>query len=547
MSDGDNEVAAPSSPRDELDLTLVVEIARTLHGPTPLEGKLEWLLAAAARGAGCDVSFYVSFEDELLAGWPRPLSSADAAGAWAGHRSQLRAVLGSAWAAPVGRLGELFEVDAVAVTGADGRRRGALVLGNRASRPLDAGSRAVTGALAAHLGAALDHAETVRQLRQLEAAQRELAHQLQTAVRPSMPQVVDTELGVYYLAADPQEPTGGDLYDWRPLPDGDLHLAVVDVLGKGVAATKDALAVCHALRLLVLDGVPIGSVIRRADEILTAQDPDLVATVLIGRYRPETGELILAGGGHPPALVLRAEDQSQLVHAPGIPIGWPGAGSEAPVTVYLDRSDTVILYTDGLIESGKDIVAGLDALVRAGREVSDYPADHLARALVHRAIAGGRRRDDTVALVLRRRSTPQVDARLHLAPFVHSFRSHPAAVGVARHLLSDWLTSEPIDQTVVDDLLLVADELCANAVHAGPAGEVVLRAQVEGDDVVVEVEDEVGHHPGIAPAGPEHPDPMAERGRGLYLVDALSDSVEVCEEDGRTIVRCRKTAVVASK
>ncbi|MEO6121375.1 MAG: SpoIIE family protein phosphatase, partial [Acidimicrobiales bacterium] len=409
------------------------------------------------------------------------------------------------------------------------------------------GSRAVTGALAAHLGAALDHAETVRQLRQLEAVQREVVQQLQDAVRPSTPQVVDTELGVYYLAAEAHEPTGGDLYDWWPLPDGDLHLAVVDVLGKGVAATKDALAVSHALRLLVLAGVPIGSVIRRADEILSAQDGDLVATVIIGRYRPHTGDLVLAGGGHPPALILRADAGWELVQAPGIPIGWPGAGSEETVTVHLGRSDTVVLYTDGLIESGKDIVAGLDALVRAGSEVYDYPAEALARALVHRAIAGSRRRDDTVALVLRRRSTPRVDTRLHLAPFSHSFRSHPASIGVARHLLSDWLTSEPIDQKVVDDLLLIADELCANSVEADPRGEVILRARVEGDAVVVEVEDAAGGHPGAGHAGPEHPDPMTERGRGLYLVGALSDEVEVTEENGRTVVRCRKTAVVATR
>lgn len=538
----------PADLAGVLDLALVVELARTLHGPIPLDAKLAWLLPAAAGAAQADAAYYVSFEDDdLVAGWPRGVHPAEASGPWAGHRVLLRTTLTGGAAVPVGPMADLFGAIAVPVDAADGRRLGALVLGNKAEHPLAPGAPDVARALAIHLGAALDHLESVRRFRELDAAQREVVHQLQEAVRPSTPKVDDTELGVYYLAADPQEPTGGDLYDWRPLPDGDLHLAVVDVIGKGVAATKDALTVSHALRLLVLDGVPIKDVVRRADEIITAQDPDLVATVLVARYRPETGELVLAGGGHPPALVLRAEDRCELVYAPGVPIGWPGAGSDEPVTIELGRSDTVVLYTDGLIESGKDIVAGLDALVRAGREVSDYPAEPLARALVHRAIAGDRRRDDTVALVLRRRSTPEVDRRLHLAPFSHAFHSHPAALGLARHLLSDWLTSEPIDQAVVDDLLLMANELCSNAVEATPSGEVVLRARVEGDDVVVEVEDSGTAHPGIEPAGPDHPDPMAERGRGLYLVSALSDSCEVTERSGRTIVRCRKTAVVASK
>lgn len=530
----------------DLDVDLVVEMARTLHGALPLEAKLEWLLGATARGAGVDVCVYVSFDDELVASRPRSVVTGEAGQGWTAHRAHIRAVLGDRAVAAVGRLGALVEVDAVAVTGADGHRYGAVVLGKHEAGAMDGRASAVARALAAHMGAALDHDDALRQLRQLEAAQREVVHQLQDAVRPRTPQVPDTELGVYYLAADPQEPTGGDLYDWRPLPDGDLHLAVVDVLGKGVAATKDALAVSHALRLLALDGLPLDAIVRRADEILTAQDPELVATVLIGRYRPGTGELSLAGGGHPPALVLRADGGWELVHAPGVPIGWPGAGSEAPVCVVLGRSDTVVLYTDGLVESGKDIVAGLDALVRAGREVSDYPAEQMARALVHRAIAGGRRRDDTVALVLRRRSTVRLATQRHLAPFAHSFRSHPAAVGVARHLLSDWLTSEPLDQTVIDDLLLITDELCANAVAAAPGGEVVLRARVDGDDVVVEVEDPVGDHPGMESTDVDHPDPMEERGRGLYLVTALSDAVEVTEMGGRTVVRCRKRAVVGT-
>src|SRR5437763_900812 len=74
--------------------------------------------------------------------------------------------------------------------------------------------------LAAHLGAAFDH---VRQLDELRAAQREVVHRLQEAVRPPRPDLSGTELGVHYLAADPRSATGGDLYDWQVLPDGGLH------------------------------------------------------------------------------------------------------------------------------------------------------------------------------------------------------------------------------------------------------------------------------------------------------------------------------------
>ena len=76
----------------------------------------------------------------------------------------------------------------------------------------------------------------------------------------------------------------------------------------------------------------------------------------------------------------------------------------------------------------------------------------------------------------------------------------------------------------MDDLLLVAGELCANAVHAADPGvQVVLRAIVEGDAIAIEVEDEgaVGPDQPLAAA----PDPLAEHGRGIFIVRAVKRAV----------------------
>ena len=397
-------------------------------------------------------------------------------------------------------------------------------------------------ALLAHLGVALDNLEAMADL---EAVQRGVVHKLQEAVRPPTPAVPQTELGVYYLAADQQSSTGGDLYDWVLLPDGDLHLAVVDVMGKGVAATKDAVAVTHALRLLVLDGCPLDRVIGRADALVTAQNPELVATLIVGRYNPRTGVLLLAGGGHPPILVV-ADGQVRQVGVGGVPIGFPGAGSDQVVRVDLARSDTVIFYTDGLIEATKDIIKGLDAISRHAGEIAGYPAVSLARALVDRSLSGAVRRDDSLALVLRRRSPPIDTVRLPLSPFEYRFTPTTAAIPLARHFLEDWLVRIPVARDEAADLMLVATELAANAVrHAsGQRGSVSLRASVYGPDLVLEVEDDGGNEAPL-PDGSETPEPMAERGRGLFLVRALVDELDSEIVDGRTIVRVVRRAIVA--
>jgi len=447
------------------------------------------------------------------------------------------------------RLAVSFGVERLAVSGIPaqtGAGHGILLVGRSSPWPDEEEAQAVVVALAAHLGVALENRRSVALLADSEASHRETVHHLQEAVRTPVPHVPHTELGVHYQAADPVALTGGDLYDWVVLPAGHLHVAVVDAVGKGVTATKDALAVTHALRLLALDGCPLEDLVARADRLVTAQNPHLAATLVVGRYEPATGHLALAGGGHPPPLLVSGSEVRELA-IPGRPVGWPGAGSDTVTEVVLGRSDTVIFYTDGLIEGTRDIVSGLRLLGIHARETAGYPAKHLARALVERALAGAVRHDDSVALVLRRRTPPLARPGLLLGPFEYRFSPTPATVPLARHLLRDWLDRVPVDSVAEEDIVLVASELCTNAVrHAtGRPSGVALRAWVEGTDLVIEVEDD-GTGPLEWPAELDRlPEPAAEGGRGLFLVDAFSDRVDVEASPDLTVVRCVKEAVVA--
>lgn len=518
-------------------LPLLADLARRVHGPGPVVEKVTWTVDAARAATGTHWAAFIAAGDDAPEAGDRELLEAVG----------LRAMVRDAGAVHI-RSGDGFlAVLAAPVEGADGHVYGILAAASPADdRPDEVGIDVVAG-LAVHLGVAFDTVAVARVQEELEAAQRDAVHQLQEAVRPPVPAVPDTEIGVHYLAADPATPTGGDLYDWQLLPDGDLHLAIIDVMGKGVAATKDALTVTHAVRMLVFEGTPLGDVVARADKVIGEHHPDLVATLIVGRYQPSTGVLRLAGGGHPPPLLLTSKGEPDLVDVPGIPLGWPGAGSDGVVEVTLDRSDTVVLYTDGLIEATRDIEQGLEQLCAAGQEVAAYPAGSLAQALVERALSGADRRDDTVALVLRRRIPPAPGAEQPLLrPFRHRFTATPAAVPLARHLLADWFSHQPMDDGASADLLMVAGELCALAVRAEGAA-VVLGAAVEGDAIVLKVEDEGQGLPRLASDYPvEAPDPLADSGRGPFIVRTFSDEVYVDADEGGTEVRCTKRAVMAT-
>ncbi|CAN5861968.1 hypothetical protein BH23ACT1_BH23ACT1_02640 [soil metagenome] len=429
------------------------------------------------------------------------------------------------------------------------RGDGSAVVIELTAAPVQGGGR-VTGAVLSFRRAgdllASDNSEEAHRLSDRAQAQQEFLHQLAEAVRPRQPVVDGVELGVHYLPADPSAPSGGDLYDWQILPDGDLHLAVVDVIGSGVSATKDALAVVHAVRVLVLEGYPIGQVVARADALLTEGQPALVATLLVGRYTPATGRMVLAGGGHPPMLVVSPGGEVKEVVAPGIPIGWPEAGSFEVVEVTLDRCETALFYTDGLIEARRDILAGLSSLKAAARETATYPLRHLPRVLVDRALAGAQRRDDTLALALRRRSSPTGPGTRLLGPFEHRFWPRVVAVPLARHLFTEWAHHQTLDPEEVDDLEVVVSELCTNAVRTASTDQhgVILRAWPQDGDLVIEVEDD---GPGFdkVPAVDEIPPAEQFSGRGLFIVQSLVDDFTVVRTQDGTLVRCVKRHVFA--
>ncbi|HVL82115.1 MAG TPA: SpoIIE family protein phosphatase, partial [Actinomycetota bacterium] len=374
--------------------------------------------------------------------------------------------------------------------------------------------------------------EEFGRLAEAERAQRAIVEQLQQAVMPKRPTVPDLELAVSYIASDPSAPTGGDLYDWQVLPSGHLHVAVVDVLGHGVAATRDALAVVHALRLLALQECPIDEIVARADELMRAESPGLAASVLVLRYDPRSGLVQLVSGGHPPALHVSPEGVRQIPASGGV-IGWPGAGSDDVVRFTLGPSESLVLYTDGLVEARKDILEGTERLMEQAACVASASTDEMPALLVEGCLQGAERRDDSLALVLRR------------APGEHRavWRYIPSreTVRVARSNLSEWLSAQQVSPERLQDALLCVSELVSNSVRFARSS-VVLAADVVDSSIVLEVSDDGTGDGALVTRGTDRPDPLAVTGRGLFIVRSLSREVDIRSDGTGTVVR----AVIAT-
>ncbi|MFD5097456.1 PP2C family protein-serine/threonine phosphatase [Streptomyces albidochromogenes] len=206
---------------------------------------------------------------------------------------------------------------------------------------------------------------------------------------------------MHYEPADPNAPAGGDLYDWFILPDGTLHITVVDALGHGLGSTRSALNVTHTVRILALEGHPLRSILARTHEILMPLAPDLMATVLLARLDPVTGKLQLANGSHPPALLLRAGGEARHLEVEGRGIGFPLPGSEQVLHADIGPGDLLILYTDGLTESRRDPIEGEERLIEAARRYADSPLAGIPSSLAADMRAVVLHPDDTLALAIR--------------------------------------------------------------------------------------------------------------------------------------------------
>lgn len=235
-----------------------------------------------------------------------------------------------------------------------------------------------------------------------EAEQRRVLEALGYMLHPELPAVAGFDLDVWSRPADPHAPSGGDLVDVSELADDSLLVLLVDALGYGVTSVRDGWKVLFMARALLTAGVPLGDVIGRAARALALEPEPPTATVLATTLDPVSGAFRLASGGHPPPLLVRTSGASHWLEARGRGLGTPEPGSDDVLTGMLDPGDLLVLYTDGLVESDRDVVAGLSALRASATALRHEPSAGWAKRLGEALLDGGPAQDDTIVLLVRR-------------------------------------------------------------------------------------------------------------------------------------------------
>ena len=121
-----------------------------------------------------------------------------------------------------------------------------------------------------------------------------------------------------------------------------------------------------------------------------------------------------------------------------------------------------------------------------------------------------------------------------------TFRPRLDALAEVRRELREWLGRCATPDAVVDELVVATDELCANAVEAADGGMIQLDVRCDGSAIHLAVSN-AGHADTDLSRLPDAIDEeeamMLERGRGLTIVRAFTDSLAIVNVDGRTVAR----------
>lgn len=220
-----------------------------------------------------------------------------------------------------------------------------------------------------------------------------------------LPSIRLAEVATLYRPGDDRLSLGGDFFDCLELRDGSVALLIGDVAGHGPAAAALGASLRSAWRALVLSGCPLADLPGGLQEVCVCErhDPYLFVTAVCGVVDAERRELCVLSAGHPPPIVLGG---GVVDVDNGPPLGVVRDGGAWPVAaVALAPADTVLLYTDGLVEGR----AGPGAVERLGLEplearLAEAPAgavreEHLQRLVDMATDAHGSGLPDDVALL----------------------------------------------------------------------------------------------------------------------------------------------------
>lgn len=376
---------------------------------------------------------------------------------------------------------------------------------------------------------------------ELEIYQHDLriATDVQKNILPrSRPMIKGLDVG---FLCKPAKQIGGDYFDFIPLGNDRLGIAVGDVAGKGLPAALLVSMHKYILRSATANTDSVISPLRALNQILWEDtSPEVFVTTIYGVYNRMTSTFIYANAGHLPPL-LYAKGKTKYLWSPQIPLGIQQELFIEQHQVRLKTGDILVLLSDGVTDTmnSKRECFGLDRLKRLVKKHSELNGQQIADMIYKQTIefSTGELNDDFTIVVLKCTD----DGRDEKSVREIVIANKPVAVNDVRKFISRELKHAKLSIGDTGDILVAACEAVTNCVLHGqsPDGEnndIRVKCISKNDLFRVEISDNgIGYNPNLLEWRP--PDLVRDRGRGIFLMQNLMDKVEFLVGDrGTTVV-----------
>jgi PAS domain S-box-containing protein len=250
--------------------------------------------------------------------------------------------------------------------------------------------------------------ENITEIKQVQLEEAGIANTLQRALLPeSLPEIPGVQVRALYRAAGELNKVGGDFYDALEHQDGRWLLMIGDVCGKGPRAAGVTALARHTLRAAAMSGQAPAEMLATLHRALRRQPvgADLCTVCLVMLApTPEGAQLTIALAGHPAPILIDGGGAVREVGHSGTLLGVVDPVRIEESEVSLRAGETVLLYTDGVSETGApDHPLGERGLQELCAAAPTMTLSELLRHIELTALAHakGKLRDDIALLALR--------------------------------------------------------------------------------------------------------------------------------------------------
>ncbi|MBE1461756.1 SpoIIE family protein phosphatase [Kibdelosporangium phytohabitans] len=386
-------------------------------------------------------------------------------------------------------------------------------------------------------------ARTYQALDRVRAMQRE--HQIATDFQDHLLDLdrrsTTTVVAAHYEPTAEAMRVGGDWYLVAPLDDpGRVGVSVGDVVGHGLPAATVMSKLRSALTAAALTVAEPHAVLELVQRYAMAVPGATCSTVAYAVVDTNNHTISYACAGHPYPLVVTPTGATRyLEQGRRPPLAAVNFTNATPAELAdFPPGSLLILYTDGLIERhGESLDEGFDRLAAAASRCRNLASGLVCAELLKELVPPGGFSDDVAILALR-------PAGVTSDSFVSAIPASGASTPSLRHRFRAWLADLGLPDMLVHDILLAVGEAVSNAIEHGSGSDAHKNIFVEAfadEHTISTTVSDTGRWSSDSSASHRE----AQRGRGLTLINGLSDRVATVRTSRGTHVTMHHSRLAA--